>query len=253
MRPVRCQFLVLMTTYILLVFACIQCYSQDTDEPVKIRFDLPPNADRLQGDRTRIFTVKGSPYLNEKFRKGTIINGTTTTEALLRYNAYFDSFQMLNGNSEKVFVFKAPSIKITLDNKTYILDSYEITTQDKALYYLPETFNKELNGNKINGYFRILNEGETLLYLKTSKRVPKFSLPDHGYEQFSPTSLTKINNYYIKRKNRPATRIKLSKKEVLYALNDKYNEIRTYIKKNKLKVKSEEEVIEILKYYDSLN
>lgn len=238
---------------ILLIFTCLPCFPQDTDEPVKIRFDQPPNGDRLQGDRTRIFTVKGSPYLNEKFKKGTVINGTTKTEALLRYNLYYDSFQMLNGNSEKVFVLKAPSIKIALEGKTYVLDTYEVTTKDKALYYLPETFNKELNGKKIEGYFRILNEGETLLYLKTSKRVPKFSLPDHGYEQFSPTSLTKIDYYYIKRKNRPATRIKLSKKEVLYALNDKYNEVRTYIKKNKLKVKSEAEVIQILKYYDSLN
>lgn len=230
------------------------CFSQDTDEPVKVRFDLDPNTqDAFSNDRSRIFVVKGSPHLDEEHRIGKIINGKTITEALLRYNAYYDTFQVLDENKKKASVFKSPNVQVELDGKRYQLITYEENVQDKALYYLPENTNGTLNGNKKQGYFSELSEGETKLYFKTIKRVPKFKLPQHGYESFEPTALVTLEHYYIKRKHRPAVRIKLSRKEVLFALNNKYNEVRTYIKKNKLKVKTEEEVIQILSYYDTLD
>ncbi|TMM58245.1 hypothetical protein FEE95_02115 [Maribacter algarum] len=237
----------------LILLSSFYCFSQDTDEPVTIRFSLPSTADRLQDDRTRIFTIKGTPYLNEEHQLGTIINGETTMEAPIRYNAYYDYFQVLDENKKKASVLKSNNVIVQLDGKTYHLLTYEETVQDKALYYLPQNKNQQLSGNMKEGYFCALSDGETVLYNKTTKRVPKFKLQDHGYTQFAPTDLVTLNHYYIKRKHRPAVRIKLSKKEVLFALNNKYNEVRDYIKKNKLKVKTEEEVIQILSYYDTLD
>ncbi len=239
--------------FFLIIFSGFYSFSQDTDEPVTIRFSLPSTGARMQDDRTRIFTIKGSPFLNEEYQIGSIINGTTIMEAPIRYNAYYDHFQVLDENKKKGAVLKSQNVKIKLNGKTYHLLTYEVTVQDKALYYLPQNKNQKLNGNKKEGYFCALSDGETVLYSKTTKRVPKFKLQDHGYTQFAPTDFVILTHYYIKRKHRPAVRVKLSKKEILYALNDKYNDVRAYIKKNKLKAKTLEEVIQIISYYDTLD
>lgn len=237
----------------LLIVSCFFSYSQDTDEPVKVRYNLngsPENSNPLRGDQNRVFTIKGSPYLNETHQPGSIVNGLKTTKALLRYNAYLDQFQILDEQKAKHFVLRVPNIKIILHEKSYTLLQYEETVRDRALYYLaPST----TTTTKKEGYFELLNSGTTTLYLKTFKRIPKFKLAEHGYERMQvPTFLT-VEHYYIKRSNRPAQRIALTKKEVLFALNDKYNEVRSYIKKNKLKIKTVDDVIQVLTYYDSLN
>jgi len=78
------------------------CFSQDTDEPVKARYNLSAaDRDKLQPSTGREFTIKGSPYLNEEHQEGLIINGETKTEALIGYNAYYDSFQALDENKKK--------------------------------------------------------------------------------------------------------------------------------------------------------
>ena len=242
--------------FFLILMSGFYCFSQDTDEPVKVRYNLPgspENTNPFRGDEDRFFTVKGSPYLNEIHKEGTIINGDKEILALLRYNAYFDSFQVLDKNKKKSFVLKSPNIKVVLSGKTYHLVTYEETVRDKALYYLPTNSTTELNHNKKEGYFSALNEGKTILYEKTFKRVPKFKQVEHGYDRFEPSAFLTVTHYYIKRTHRPAVRIKLSKKEVLFALNNKYDEVRAFIKENKLKAKTEEEVIQIISYYDTLD
>lgn len=239
---------------IIAIAASFCCFPQDTDEPVKVRYDLPA-ADRgaLQSDISREFTIKGSPYINEEHQKGYIINGETKTAALIRYNAYNDTFQVLDKNKKKAAVLKSPNIKVELNGVIYHLLTYKETVRNKALYYLPQNGTKNKDGNKREGYFSALSDGETLLYSKTIKRIPKFKIPEHGYERFEPTTFLTLTHYYVKRTLRPAVRIKLTKKEVLFALNNKYDEIRAYIKENKLKVKTEKDVIQIISYYNTLN
>lgn len=230
------------------------CFSQDTDEPVKIRYSLnPANSNPLSGDRERVFTIKGSPYLNEIHKEGTIINGSKKIKALLRFNAYYDRFQVLDKNKKKSSVLKSPNIKIILDGEIYHLITYKESVKDRTLYYIPDNSNEKLKGNKRQGYFSALNTGPTILYTKTFKRALKFKDVDHGYEAFSPSTFTTEKLYYIKRRDRPAIRIRLSKKDVLLALNDKYNEIRKYFKENKLKAKTVEEILQIISYYDTLD
>lgn len=234
--------------YILMLVSSFQCFSQATEEPVLVRFDIGKGF-----FAERVFAVNGSPYLNEKYEMGVIINGPSKKEFRMRYNAYLGMFEVLDKNDKEASVLKSANILVAFDEKIYRILDYEETVQDKALYYLPQNGDKTIRGNIKQGYFNRLSDGETKLYLKTIKRIPKFKSSDHGYNRFEPTALLTLTHYFIKRKYRPATRIKLSKKEVLFALNDKYNELRTYIKKNKLKLKTEEEVIQLISYYDTLN
>lgn len=239
---------ILIIVFLLIAF---WSFSQDTDEPVKIRFDLEKGSANI--DYEREFVVKGSPYLNEEYQIGSIVQGESRKEALIRYNAYYDHFQILDENKKKASVAKSSEIKVILEGKTYEMLSYERTVKDKALYYLPQSGNQDLDKNKKQGYFYKLSDGQTKLYSKTFKRIPKFQIPEHGYERFEPSAFVTITHYYIKKKFRPAVRIELSKKEVLFALNDKYNEVRAYIKKKKLKVKTLEEMINIIAYYNTLD
>ena len=67
-----------------------------------------------------------------------------------------------------------------------------------------------------------------------------------------PSSLRK-KTYFVKGSNKPAIPLAhLSRKEVFAVLWDKYSELRKYARNNKLHMRTEEEVIQVLSYYDSL-
>jgi len=237
---------------ITLYLITLSFFGQDTDEPVKIQFDLHPDMAGMNST-SREFIVDGSPYLNETYQLGTIINGNNKSEALLRYNVFEDKFQFLDENKKKKFLLKAPNIKVILDGKTYEIVEFKEAPKYNLGYYVPKTEkNKNTNNTKM-GYFIVLYEGNTILYQKTAKKITKLQQPESGYETFKPSKFVLDKGYYLKKAFKTAYRIDLSKKAMLLALNNKYDEIRVYIKKHKLKVKTEEEVIQVITYYDTLN
>ena len=71
---------------------------------------------------------------------------------------------------------------------------------------------------------------------------------DRKYDEFADKS-----DLYISRQNdEKFYKVKKSKKQILEAFPGTEDEISSYIKAEKLDLKDEEDVIKLLKYYDSL-
>ncbi|WP_321299173.1 hypothetical protein [Marinifilum fragile] len=58
--------------------------------------------------------------------------------------------------------------------------------------------------------------------------------------------------YYIRRSNEVAELIKVSKKSILQLLADKSENVKTFVKKNKLKIGKKNDLIQIFNYYNGL-
>ena len=186
-------------------------------------------------DTERRFIVKGHPYLTEQFKLGRVIVKGKSTQKLLRYDAYHDKFEWSDTDEKTVEILKTPDISVEFEGNTY---SY--------LSYID-------HGNEKWAYLNPLNEGATQLLVQKRKTILPFKKPDHGYEVSRLPEFIEERTYFIKRKNKPAVPLAhLSRKEVFAVLWDKYSELRKYARNNKLHMRDEEEVIQVLSYYDSL-
>lgn len=107
-------------------------------------------------------------------------------------------------------------------------------------------------GNVKSGFFTPLNEGKTILYLRNTKTI-FYKTPENGYESFESPKFVLKTSYYLKRNDRPAMPLNdLSRKEIFAVLWEHYSDLRKYARENKLRMRTEVEVIQVLNYYDSL-
>ncbi len=151
----------------------------------------------------------------------------------LRYNAYADVFELQNNNQINTLI-KSSNTKVFLEKKLF--EIYE---------YLDKSSKKE-------GYFENLNINDEVILLKRSrKKFTDVVKSQSGYAEDKPAKFTLEIVYYIKRdKFLPAIEIKLNKKSILKALNDKEKSLKNYIKKHKLKLKKERDVVQLFEYYN---
>ncbi|MCJ7468523.1 MAG: hypothetical protein MUO53_17730 [Maribacter sp.] len=203
-------------------------FGQVDDEPFKITVK---DIDRIE----REYIVAGTPYLDKEFKLGYwFLNGRKQKELAMRYDAYHDAIQFLQ-DDQKVFMTKNLDVEVHIEGKTYHYDDYLD------------------HGNQKQGYFTPVNDGETLLYLRTSKTIKGPIKPENGYAEFKQPEFQTTISYYIKPKGKPAMPLfGLSRKEVFAVLWDKYSELRTYARSHKLNARNEAEVTMILAYYDQL-
>ncbi|WP_425235872.1 hypothetical protein [Ulvibacterium sp.] len=178
--------------------------------------------------------VEGTVYMDKQFRKGyVLVNGYKNEELALRYDAYSDEIEYLDDGKRMLF-YKSDHTEVRIDSVVYRLVDY---------------FDR---GNVKSGFFTPLNQGETVLYLRNTKTI-FYKAPENGYESFVPPKFMLKTSYYLKRKDRPAMSLNdLSKKEIFAALWEHYSDLRKYARENKLRMRTEEEVIQVLNYYDSL-
>jgi len=180
--------------------------------------------------------ILGSPYLNETYKQGeTLISGKTQTAALMRYNAFNESVELLDRNSQKPRkLLRRKNISATFDGKTYLVLEY-----------------KEGNKKKL-GYFNALNEGKVKLLYRPKKMFLQAETPDNGYDVYDPPIFKDVSQYYFKIGEQTASLIKLRKRTLLRAIGDKEAILKPFIKKRKLNLSKEADVILLLNYYNSL-
>ncbi|NHF58342.1 hypothetical protein FK220_003255 [Flavobacteriaceae bacterium TP-CH-4] len=181
------------------------------------------------------YNVEGLPYINENFINGVVINRNTKLTIPLRYNAYSDTFQAIDLQGDHNDVLKRRYISVRLGDTLY-------------QYFV---FEDHLKFKK--GYFKVISDGETKLLSRTVKTIQDYIVPEHGYERGERPKFLTHTHYYIKKLGKPAKKLAhLSRKEVFAVLWDKFAELRSYARKNKLRLRSVEEVVQTLAYYDSI-
>ena len=214
---------------LVLALGTTMAYGQNIDLPTEYI-----NNTTLGGVNNLPDNVEGSPYVNEEFVLGKVYaEGQDPYNGLLRYNAYQDGIEM-----------KTDKGIITLLKREYL--SAEIGGN----LYRIENYDK--NGAIRKAYFVEKNKGKARLLLKQEKEFVPERPATSSYSQDKPAKFDDNESYYLVTEGKAGVEIKLRGKDIVSALPDHQKEVEAFAKKNKNKMKTEEEVIQVLAYYNSL-
>ncbi len=201
-------------------------------QSIELPMDYIRNKNHGQDTNTEV--IQGSKYLNEKFQNGKIILNDNEINTLLRYNGLIDEFELKNNtNKEVASIVRSREIKFVVGSENFALFNY---TNE--------------NGSIAQGYFQILNNGPFKL-LKKNKVILNAAEPAaNSYSQAKPAKYVNTVNYYLVQEDKPVQQIQsLRKKNILDLLSTDKAEF--YVKENKLKLKTEEEIIQLLNYLNN--
>lgn len=180
-------------------------------------------------------TVKGTPYLDETYVDGTILFATNSRTAPLRYNAYKDLFEFKLDGQARVLDPSTTVKKVSIGESTFVVEKY---VNEKGI---PKY-----------GYFTRLDSGKVSLFSKKSvKFTPgmKGRALDGGDQ---PAEFRRApDEFYFKTSEGELVEIK-NIKSMIAAFPDKQDELSQFAKKEKISPRDEEELVKLVKYYNSL-
>mgnify|MGYP001362122166 FL=1 len=181
----------------------------------------------------KIMTFR-DPYLNNEFIEGQILTkDNVILKGRLRYNMYADEME---------FIVK--------DNVYWIDNQDRIETIKYAdhsfIYYLKgeDKFDK-------GDYYEVMVDGPAKLLLR--RRVILLdAVPAKPYQDPKPPRFENQRDaFYLMRFQGEPEKIS-SKKELLKLMSDKQNDIKSFIKKNKISTNKLDDLIQVVSYYNGL-
>ncbi|WP_321280874.1 hypothetical protein [Marinifilum fragile] len=180
--------------------------------------------------------VEGQIFFNEDWVKGKIYFNTEYTVSDVPIKYLVKGGKMLIHHKGEILAVSNPQ---TMDSI--------IINKHKFIYA------QLMYGNNVKyDYMELLGGDEKLQILKyytcrfiKGRDVSSYTAPD-------PDRYVLKKEYYIRRSNGVAELIKVNKKSILQLLADKSENVKTFVKKNKLKIGKENDLIQIFNYYNGL-
>lgn len=178
--------------------------------------------------------VKGTPYLDETYVPAEIAFANNTRTVPVRYNVYRDLMEYQQNGQALVLDPSATIKRVNLGAVTFVVEKYDA------------------DGKVVPGYFALLDTGKVALYSKKGVRfVParKGAAMDGGDQpaEFRRTPDT----FYFKIGNGNLQEIR-SMKSFIAALPDHQEEVNKYVKKEKISARNEQEIRQLVRYYNEL-
>lgn len=183
--------------------------------------------------------IEGSAYINENFVPAKISTAINKI-FYVRYNAFNDEMEIKGEND---FIYG-----LNKERKNLLIHF----SNPKQTYQL---FDYVLDSEDLNGYFIKLNFDSELLLL-TKERIihvdEKISKTTYGTNK--PAHFKRVKDkYFIKIGNHSAIELPKNKKDVAKIFPKFENEVLSFIKKNKIKLNSEVDLLKLCEYINSLN
>ena len=186
--------------------------------------------------------IVGSPYLNDEFEFDFVqMNGAEgrlddRRVLAMRYNVYNDVFEVKNQQTgETEGLLKAKTIIVTTPQG--IFRPFEVY-DERGLISL--------------AYFNVLTQTtDNRLLKRYSKSFKPGEKAKTSYHTDKKPEILTYENYYIKQGNQPPKELgRLKEKDILSAFpSEESKKISAYLKENKIKLKSEEDVIAFFNAY----
>ncbi len=188
---------------------------------------------------------QGTPYFLSDWNKGQIAlrDGRQLKDVSLKFDAHRQELIMLRpklGNDSIIVARPTVSrfLLTSVDGQSYLFSRYPtLNTNDNDL--------KE-------GYYMVLYEGKTALLKRVVKTLKKADYKGGYSADVRYDSYSDVNSYYLLKPDQTLTKVKLSEKSLLDALSDRQDALKTFIKQEKLSLKSEGDAITLVKQYDGL-
>ena len=238
-----------MKSYILILFALISthCLAQTIPDPTG--YEAKENLRELgsvagtgsvQTFDNRYEGTKGTPYVFETWYPGELFLKSKSKVQIkdMNYNCY-----------DNELVYMDPATKaIRLINR-FTVDLFYILNGSDTLLFAP--IEPENDGEFL--FAQVLYNGGSMVYKRYQKEFVRANYEggysaDRKYDEFADKS----DLYFSRRNDVKFYRVKKSKKHILEAFPGVEDEISSYIKAEKLNLKVEEDLVKLLKYYDSL-
>lgn len=189
--------------------------------------------------------LRGTPYFLPDWNKGQIemVAGQHYKEVPIKFDAYRQHLVLLRtwaGNDS--IIVNADQVK-----------SFQLKNSDGQLYVFRHIPTAKTDDEALKeGYFLVLYQGKTALLkriVKAFKQADYKSPYSNGtrYDEFRD-----LNSYYILKPDQTLEKVKLSDKSLIDALGEHTDELKTFVKQEKLSGKTESDAIQIVQKYDSL-
>jgi hypothetical protein len=181
--------------------------------------------------------IKGHPYLFENWTEGTVKqnNGKSYTSVQLKYNLLRDELFFKDIRTEQLLAFVIPVVEFKLNDK------------EKGSILFKSGY-KAIDNNSEKSYYQVLFDGGTQLLKRTSKKINE----EKPFNSASTIKSFEVLTFYYISNNNTLIKIRKDKKSVLAALANQSAALENYIQEKSLNLKNEEDLIQLIQYYNSL-
>lgn len=185
-------------------------------------------------DPNKYANVAGSPYLDEAFKEGNVIINDTIpfSQVPLRYNIVTDKMEFKNKREQLM------EIDYSAGQYSFLIDDHHF----KVLDY------KDKNKHQ-NGHLELLVDGAVQLYKKHNRQFEK-ATQVKAFEEPLPDRFVENDPTFLIAKKGEIPETISKKRDLLQKLNVDNPKIEQYLKDNKLKMRSEESVIDLITFYN---
>ncbi len=182
--------------------------------------------------------IEGNPYFEKEFQTGEIIHkdSSVTRDVLMRLNHYSDQIEFKYKNSIMIFTQPRDIDHVTFGHKSFVFSDYSTGKKNKS------------------GFFEVLAWGNCKLFLRRAsiikrEKLPPTELKGGNFRDYFRTT----EEYYLKKGDLPAIKIQKTKKSILKALSDHETELIDFIEKRELKLKKDEDLIDLIYHYNAIS
>lgn len=179
--------------------------------------------------------LEGSPFFIDRWISGKVVTkvGETFDNVAVKYEAYTDA---LNFKSKEGAVLAIPSRKI---------DYFEFTDLETDTNYLFRQI-------ETLGYFQVLYEGKTILYKKIKKKI-RVGKEENGYNSSAEVTdkIYDVIQIFLELEG-SGELVEVKNKGSLHEVLGKRDEMKKFMKSNKIKFDEDSDLVSVVKYYDTL-
>jgi hypothetical protein len=189
---------------------------------------------------TRYEGVRGTPYVFEKWLPGEVYLNDKLKVAVKEMN--YDC----NGNE---ILFKDPATGVAMLMNRYLVDLFTLFGSKDTMTFVP----LKLGQDSEPLFAMLLYNRGSMVYKVFRKEFVKADYEggysaDRRYDEF----VDKYDLYFMKKNDHMLYKVKRSRKYMVASFPGKEAEISAYIKSKRVDLKDENEIVELLQYYDSL-
>ncbi|MDP9046924.1 MAG: hypothetical protein M3N14_02230 [Bacteroidota bacterium] len=183
--------------------------------------------------------VQGSPFLSDKWAKGMVkmADGRTFKEVRLKYDQVKDELYFQDKkNDTLIFVDPVKEFKIEYD---YGDDLHEKLFRNGY---------KNIPNSTEGSFFEVLSDGTAQLLKRTTKSI----LESKEYNSTTTVKRFDTNAKYYIVISGTVLPIKKDKKSILTVLSNRRDQLENYMRTNNINLKSDEDLVKLMAYYNSL-
>ncbi|HUS85650.1 MAG TPA: hypothetical protein VMW76_00290 [Bacteroidales bacterium] len=218
------------------VFLFLLPYSVYSQQFIRDFMNLTEETVSLNKSVVNMPGYTGSPFLSSEFTEGSITasGGIIYEKVPLRYNIFND-----------IFEFEKDGIPYNLDAAKYGL---KVSAGGQLFVFADYNYNKITN----KGYLELLETGNFSLYKKYKVRYDRPE-PAGAYTDTKPGNFFKLpSEYFLQEGENGEKKFITKESEFLELCGIHRQEVKTFMKNNRLKMKKESDLKEIVKFLNSL-